>query len=1304
MILKVDPSRSNKIAIIIVGLIISHPLHSQCFDEEITIADFPYDHVVDILEEDDNWNDGTGGLGADGNDYAYKLTLTEPANIYISTCYLETNVDVEIAVYTSDCDTDSWIIYQDDSNLDIYFNDDGTVTNEAYDFSCLCGYTEDSYANMIPLLDWGDESEEKIYYIVVQDRGTAQQSSTNRIRTRIGYSLVVDTITTSDDYSEINYLFSEGVYGGTYDEIFENNFSPLDNNDFTISIDPNGGNNVIPTITSLTNMLGDATIAGDNLIKVNVAIDGTPTGVEKLTIGPADVRSIYNSVGVPLLDLAGKTITLVDILAPSMVTSPEDGAVNIPRDTNIEVIFSEEVRYNSAGGLVNITDGDNARDCIILRDIDNNDDLDFSVVSNDQTTFTIIPDENFNEYTRIRVTFLEEIEDLNGNSIETDQGNNIIEFRTIDETPPTIASSTLATSNAFATITFNEAVYGNSNASGPITLDDLDTLWSGTESCNSINLVDITDSNDDNLNGGELTIKVHFTMNCTPTGDEKITFKPANETSIYDEAGNAMLTNETTEELELNASATIQSLAIADSNVYVDITFSTGIFGNETTTQQVFVDDFKIIISPNGGEASDVDLLNITSTTGNSLNGGEAVIRMFMNFDTLPSGVETITISPKDDFLIYSEDGVAVPQSESMTDTLIDELPPNSEITIEDGSENVSEDAILAFSFDEDIRTSDNALVTYDYLVQYISLERHLENNEGEKVSVLDTILITGTPPTITLLPSENYQSETIYYLLFNAPLEDSQGNDIILNYNNSFQIRDYVGPDTLFTPSLIENSYLEINFDDEIYGDANAEDIISVNDFFMQIISDNPDDIGTIVSITDINSNLLNGGEPIVRVNFQYNFTPSGAEILVLSTNVQNSIYDESGNQIDSLNFYSSNLYDELIPSIIFTSIENQSYIDLRKSTSIDYKFSEIIDYNNIDLLITSKYVGQYPSDTIPQDIVINPIDSTINITLGNNQSNLMSYDEIYIQFNSFKDLNGLVSAPHSFTYHTPMLGDYNLNDSIDYKDLDTLREAFANPNEAYELGPFTGSAPHYIIDLDSEFNLDDGIVFVQMWSWYQENFQEIIDDTELVGRPLNMIYQGNTILIIMDTLSLSGHFQISYPPGSLPVEINYGPSTLNKLHIQSHHNEKGFSTLVFSKNNENKNDTIEFIIPNDFGNIGLFYEISDGNNSILQKGVMNIESELMPQDFVLYPAFPNPFNPSTTILFDIPDRRTDELVYLNIYDLRGRLVETLINGTNLPGNYTVHWDASNSSSGIYFVRLISGKQIKTQKIIYLK
>ena len=160
--------------------------------------------MADLTADEDigvEWDlESIGGI--EGNDFAYKITLLEPALIYITTCDSDTDVDVEIGIYNS-CDQTDWILYQDDSNLPVYFPDG---TSEQYDFQCISGYVEaPTYANMLPRLDWSAGT----YYIVIGDRGYS-----GTVRTYIGYSLLVDSTTTNDDYSEINYHFSEGVYGG----------------------------------------------------------------------------------------------------------------------------------------------------------------------------------------------------------------------------------------------------------------------------------------------------------------------------------------------------------------------------------------------------------------------------------------------------------------------------------------------------------------------------------------------------------------------------------------------------------------------------------------------------------------------------------------------------------------------------------------------------------------------------------------------------------------------------------------------------------------------------------------------------------------------------------------------------------------------------------------------------------------------------------------------------------------------------------------------------------------------------------
>ena len=110
------------------------------------------------------------------------------------------------------------------------------------------------------------------------------------------------------------------------------------------------------------------------------------------------------------------------------------------------------------------------------------------------------------------------------------------------------------------------------------------------------------------------------------------------------------------------------------------------------------------------------------------------------------------------------------------------------------------------------------------------------------------------------------------------------------------------------------------------------------------------------------------------------------------------------------------------------------------------------------------------------------------------------------------------------------------------------------------------------------------------------------------------------------------------------------------------------------------------------------------DGNNAVVYKGAMNVNSPILPTKMALYPAYPNPFNPIATIRFDIPEVETQIIATLHIYDIRGRLVETLVNGSMLPGTYAVQWQADGFASGMYFAQLRYGKEMKTQKILLLK
>lgn len=88
-------------------------------------------------------------------------------------------------------------------------------------------------------------------------------------------------------------------------------------------------------------------------------------------------------------------------------------------------------------------------------------------------------------------------------------------------------------------------------------------------------------------------------------------------------------------------------------------------------------------------------------------------------------------------------------------------------------------------------------------------------------------------------------------------------------------------------------------------------------------------------------------------------------------------------------------------------------------------------------------------------------------------------------------------------------------------------------------------------------------------------------------------------------------------------------------------------------------------------------------------------------PSSFLLFQNYPNPFNPSTSISFSVPKHTH---VRLQIFNLLGQIVQTLLNEDKQPGTYSVTWDASTRPAGLYFYRMMAGEFVQTKKAILLK
>jgi len=141
-------------------------------------------------------------------------------------------------------------------------------------------------------------------------------------------------------------------------------------------------------------------------------------------------------------------------------------------------------------------------------------------------------------------------------------------------------------------------------------------------------------------------------------------------------------------------------------------------------------------------------------------------------------------------------------------------------------------------------------------------------------------------------------------------------------------------------------------------------------------------------------------------------------------------------------------------------------------------------------------------------------------------------------------------------------------------------------------------------------------------------------------------------------------------------------------------------------------------------------FCEQWDGANWILGDGVFYFDNELISNssgekfeifyasltdirnneisknNFVLSQNYPNPFNPTTKIQYTIPTVGVQRAVsvQLEIYNVLGKEVATLVNESKSAGNYEVEFDASSLPSGVYFYQLKVGNSIETKKMILMR
>ena len=112
------------------------------------------------------------------------------------------------------------------------------------------------------------------------------------------------------------------------------------------------------------------------------------------------------------------------------------------------------------------------------------------------------------------------------------------------------------------------------------------------------------------------------------------------------------------------------------------------------------------------------------------------------------------------------------------------------------------------------------------------------------------------------------------------------------------------------------------------------------------------------------------------------------------------------------------------------------------------------------------------------------------------------------------------------------------------------------------------------------------------------------------------------------------------------------------------------------------------------------------DPENWILKEATYSVNEidNILPDRVEVEKAFPNPFNSKVKLSFYINPQFGDTHVNVNIFDSRGKIVESLIDNEFMPGYHITFWNANGKSSGVYFIQLATDNYIDSQKILFLK
>ena len=250
-------------------------------------------------------------------------------------------------------------------------------------------------------------------------------------------------------------------------------------------------------------------------------------------------------------------------------------------------------------------------------------------------------------------------------------------------------------------------------------------------------------------------------------------------------------------------------------------------------------------------------------------------------------------------------------------------------------------------------------------------------------------------------------------------------------------------------------------------------------------------------------------------------------------------------------------------------------------------------------------------------------------------------------------------------------------------------------------------GKSHFFVPELDGIYDLEDGMVFYYMWHWDNDQLGKMVVHKNIKhGEEIDISHTTDRLNIEVPNRAHAAEIIVNYPSAEMkikpigPVGMQGINTRLSKIDTVSGkiliHQILNGDDITFDLNPHSRDES----------NIAISYEFVDQNNNMISSGSVDYKLKPIPATFALKDNYPNPFNPLTTIRYDLP---TAALVNIVIYDITGREVARPLSSAQNPGYHSVIWNSKNFNgesvaAGIYFYQIQTKEFVQTKKMLLLK